>query len=92
MTPLGDEWIVGRAGVLVAEPDDAEGHFAAALANPAATGGPSNGRRSPSTRGVAAAARPLLGAALEVFEGLAVRPRAERTRAELRDVLPESME
>ncbi|WP_435223900.1 helix-turn-helix transcriptional regulator [Streptomyces sp. Tue6028] len=83
--------IVHRARALLAEPDDAERHFVAALADPA-------GDRWPFERAQvrldyaewlrrrrrASAARPLYTAALEVFERLGTRPWAERARAELR--------
>ncbi|MFE2704411.1 helix-turn-helix transcriptional regulator [Streptomyces mirabilis] len=91
--------IVHRADALLAEPDDAERHFTAALADPA-------GDRWPFERAQvrldyaewlrrrrrAVEARPLLAAALEVFERLGTRPWTDRTRAELRaaGVIPAS--
>ncbi|MBO1413742.1 LuxR family transcriptional regulator [Streptomyces sp. FH025] len=83
--------IVHRATALLSRPDDAESHFLAALADPA-------GARWPFERALAqldfaewlrrrrraAEARPLLAAALEVFERLDARPWIERATAELR--------
>ncbi|MFE0130703.1 LuxR C-terminal-related transcriptional regulator [Streptomyces sp. NPDC059037] len=80
-----------RATALLSHSDDAEAHFLAALADPA-------GARWPFERALtqldfaewlrrrrrAAEARPLLAAALEVFERLDARPWIERTTAELR--------
>ncbi|MET9423507.1 LuxR family transcriptional regulator [Streptomyces sp. NPDC006540] len=83
--------IVHRATALLSRPDDAEPHFLSALADPV-------GARWPFERALtqldfaewlrrrrrAAEARPLLAAALEVFERLEARPWIERATAELR--------
>ncbi|GAX49567.1 helix-turn-helix transcriptional regulator [Streptomyces olivochromogenes] len=83
--------IVHRAEALLAEPDDAERHFTAALADPA--GDQWAFERAQvrldyaewlRRRRRAVEARPLLAAALEVFERLGTRPWTDRTRAELR--------
>ncbi|MET9435729.1 AAA family ATPase [Streptomyces sp. NPDC006551] len=83
--------IVHRAWALLSEPDDAESHFRAALADPA-------GARWPFEHALvhldfgewlrrrrrSAEARPLLGTALEIFERLDAAPWIERATAELR--------
>ncbi|MFD9789845.1 ATP-binding protein [Streptomyces sp. NPDC059070] len=83
--------VVHRARALLSEPDDAEPHFRAALADPAGARWPFEHalvqldfgewlrRRRRSAR-----ARSLLGSALEVFERLDARPWVERATAELR--------
>ncbi|WP_405887304.1 AAA family ATPase [Streptomyces sp. NBC_01136] len=83
--------IVHRAEALLAEPDDAERHFAAALADPAGDQWPFERAQVRldyaewlRRRRRAVEARPLLAAALEVFERLGSRPWTERARAELR--------
>ncbi|MET7350822.1 helix-turn-helix transcriptional regulator [Streptomyces mirabilis] len=83
--------IVHRAEALLAEPDDAERHFTAALADPAGDQWPFERAQVRldyaewlRRRRRAVEARPLLAAALEVFERLGTRPWTDRTRAELR--------
>ncbi|MFF1597974.1 AAA family ATPase [Streptomyces mirabilis] len=83
--------IVHRAEALLAEPDDAERHFMAALADPAGDQWPFERAQVRldyaewlRRRRRAVEARPLLAAALEVFERLGTRPWTDRTRAELR--------
>jgi ATP/maltotriose-dependent transcriptional regulator MalT len=83
--------IVHRADALLAEPDDAERHFTAALADPAGDQWPFERAQARldyaewlRRRRRAVEARPLLAAALEVFERLGTRPWTDRTRAELR--------
>ncbi|WP_369251457.1 AAA family ATPase [Streptomyces sp. R41] len=83
--------IVHRARALLAEPDDAERHFVAALADPAGDQWPFERAQVRldyaewlRRRRRAVAARPLLGAALDVFDRLGARPWSERARAELR--------
>ncbi|MER7684720.1 AAA family ATPase [Streptomyces sp. NPDC097610] len=83
--------IVHRAEALLAEPDDAERHFTAALADPAGDQWPFERAQVRldyaewlRRRRRAVEARPQLAAALEVFERLGTRPWTDRTRAELR--------
>ncbi|MER5532735.1 helix-turn-helix transcriptional regulator [Streptomyces mirabilis] len=83
--------IVHRAEALLAEPDDAERHFTAALADPAGDQWPFERAQVRldyaewlRRRRRAVEARPLLAAALEVFERLGTRPWTDRARAELR--------
>lgn len=83
--------IVHRAEALLAEPDHAERHFTAALADPAGDQWPFERAQVRldyaewlRRRRRAVEARPLLAAALEVFERLGTRPWTDRTRAELR--------
>jgi DNA-binding CsgD family transcriptional regulator len=83
--------IVHRADALLAEPDAAEEHFTAALADPAGDQWPFERAQVRldyaewlRRRRRAVEARPLLAAALEVFERLGTRPWTDRTRAELR--------
>ncbi|SFF32486.1 helix-turn-helix transcriptional regulator [Streptomyces mirabilis] len=83
--------IVHRADALLAEPADAERHFTAALADPAGDQWPFERAQVRldyaewlRRRRRAVEARPLLAAALEVFERLGTRPWTDRTRAELR--------
>ncbi|MFF2128752.1 helix-turn-helix transcriptional regulator [Streptomyces olivochromogenes] len=83
--------IVHRADALLAEPDDAERHFTAALADPAGDQWPFERAQVRldyaewlRRRRRAVEARPLLAAALEVFERLGTRPWTDRARAELR--------
>ncbi|MFF7886783.1 helix-turn-helix transcriptional regulator [Streptomyces sp. NPDC020794] len=83
--------IVHRADALLAEPHDAERHFTAALADPAGDQWPFERAQIRldyaewlRRRRRAVEARPLLAAALEVFERLGTRPWTDRTRAELR--------
>jgi DNA-binding CsgD family transcriptional regulator len=83
--------IVHRAEALLAEPDEAERHFTAALADPAGDQWPFERAQVRldyaewlRRRRRAVEARPLLAAALEVFERLGTRPWTDRTRAELR--------
>ncbi|MET9890900.1 AAA family ATPase [Streptomyces sp. NPDC006465] len=90
MSPRLDA-IVHRAAALLAEPDDAERHFERALADPAGDQWPFERAQVRldyaewlRRRRRAVAARPLLGAALHVFERLGAHPWTERARAELR--------
>lgn len=83
--------IVHRATALLAEPDEAEPHFRAALAGPGGTGWPFERALAQLDFGEwlrrrrrSAEARPLLTAALEIFERLGARPWTERAVAELR--------
>ncbi|MFF0479217.1 AAA family ATPase [Streptomyces sp. NPDC004284] len=83
--------IVHRATALLSPPDDAEPHFLAALADPAGAQWPFEHALAQldfaewlRRRRRAAEARPLLTAALEVFERLDARPWTERATAELR--------
>ncbi|MFF3656800.1 helix-turn-helix transcriptional regulator [Streptomyces olivochromogenes] len=83
--------IVHRADALLAEPDDAERHFTAALGDPAGDQWPFERAQARldyaewlRRRRRAVEARPLLAAALEVFERLGTRPWTDRARAELR--------
>ncbi|MEU2234950.1 helix-turn-helix transcriptional regulator [Streptomyces vietnamensis] len=83
--------IMHRATALLSPPDDAEPHFLSALADPAGTRWPFERALAQldfaewlRRRRRAAEARPLLAAALEVFERLDARPWTERATAELR--------
>ncbi|MGP4045836.1 AAA family ATPase [Streptomyces sp. 2A115] len=83
--------LVHRARALLAEPDGAERHFQEALADPAGDQWPFERAQTRldyaewlRRRRRAVEARPLLSAALEVFDGLGARPWTERTLAELR--------
>ncbi|MFE1796429.1 ATP-binding protein [Streptomyces sp. NPDC059517] len=83
--------LVDRAHALLAEPDDAERHFQRSLARPTGDRWPFERARTRldyaewlRRRRRATEARPLLSAALEVFENLGTRPWTERTLAELR--------
>ncbi|MFD6286160.1 AAA family ATPase [Streptomyces sp. NPDC060205] len=83
--------LVDRAHALLAEPDDAERHFRQSLARPTGDRWPFERARTRldyaewlRRRRRATEARPLLSAALEVFENLGARPWTERTLAELR--------
>ncbi|WP_328492401.1 AAA family ATPase [Streptomyces sp. NBC_00414] len=83
--------LVDRAHALLAEPDDAERHFRRSLARPTGDRWPFERAQTRldyaewlRRRRRATEARPLLSAALEVFENLGARPWTERTLAELR--------
>ncbi|MEV7140409.1 ATP-binding protein [Streptomyces tauricus] len=83
--------LVDRAHALLAEPDDAERHFQRSLARPTGDQWPFERAQTRldyaewlRRRRRATEARPLLSAALEVFENLGARPWTDRTLAELR--------
>ncbi|MFH8463217.1 AAA family ATPase [Streptomyces sp. NPDC017991] len=83
--------LVDRAHALLAEPDDSERHFQRALARPTGDRWPFERAQTRldyaewlRRRRRATEARPLLSAALEVFENLGARPWTERALAELR--------
>ncbi|MFD0327417.1 LuxR C-terminal-related transcriptional regulator [Streptacidiphilus monticola] len=83
--------IVQRAAALLGDPDDAEPHFLAALADPACTQWPFELALSRldfaewlRRRRRVAEARPMLSGALEVFRRLGAQPWADRAAAELR--------
>ena len=83
--------LVHRARALLAEPDDAERHFTAALADPEGDQWPFERAQVRldyaewlRRRRRAVEARPLLTAALDCFEQLGAGPWTERARAELR--------
>ncbi|MFD0149432.1 AAA family ATPase [Streptomyces sp. NPDC055721] len=83
--------IVHRATALLSDPGDAEQHFRASLADPAAARWPFEHALAHLDFGEwlrrrrrSAEARPLLSSALEIFERLDARPWTERAKAELR--------
>ncbi|WP_326792816.1 AAA family ATPase [Streptomyces sp. NBC_00841] len=83
--------IVHRASALLSDPEDAEPHFRAAVADPACLLWPFEHALAQLDFGEwlrrrrrAAEARTVLGTALEIFERLDARPWIERTTAELR--------
>ncbi|MGW4378952.1 AAA family ATPase [Kitasatospora sp. NPDC004531] len=83
--------IAERAAALLADGDEAERHFRAALADPAGAGWPFERAQTQldhaewlRRRRRSAEARPLLGAALETFRRLDARPWRDRAAAELR--------
>ncbi|MEW2485554.1 LuxR C-terminal-related transcriptional regulator [Streptomyces sp. NPDC048411] len=83
--------IVHRASALLSDPEDAEPHFRAALADPACLRWPFEHALAQLDFGEwlrrrrrAAEARTVLGTALGIFERLDARPWIERTTAELR--------
>lgn len=83
--------LLHRARALLAEPDDAEPHFLTALADPAGDRWPFERARTRldyaewlRRRRRVSEARPMLAAALDVFQRLGARPWADRAQAELR--------
>ncbi|MDI2131262.1 helix-turn-helix transcriptional regulator [Yinghuangia seranimata] len=83
--------IMHRASALLSEPDDAEPHFRAALADPAGTQWPFEHALTQLDFGEwlrrhrrSAEARDALHTALDIFERLQARPWIERASAELR--------